>query len=80
MSCKDITEKANQYLDKDLSFFGRLKVKMHLRMCGHCQRYVEQLNTTIQILGKMKKSNTTADSTVDAVVDSLKEQNKNTDK
>ena len=78
MSCKDITEKANQYLDKNLSFFGRMKVKMHLRMCGHCQRYVDQLNTTIQILGKMKKSDTTDDSAVDEVVESLKEHDKNT--
>jgi hypothetical protein len=75
LSCKDITEKANHYLDKDLSFFARLKVKMHLRMCIHCQRYVDQLNTTILVLGQMKKTDTTNDSTVDAIVESLKEHN-----
>ena len=75
MSCKDITENANQYLDKDLPFFKRLKVSIHLRMCIHCQRYIEQLNTTIQILGEMKKSNTIDDSTVDTIVESLKGHN-----
>lgn len=76
LSCKDITENANQYLEKDLPFFTRLKFKMHLKMCIHCQRYVEQLQTTIQLLGKMKQPFRTEDATVDNIVDSIK----NTDK
>ncbi len=72
LSCKDITEKASEYLEQDLPFFVRLKFKMHLKMCINCQRYVNQLQTTIQLLGKMKQPVTTDDSTVDNVVDFLK--------
>jgi len=72
LSCKDITEKASDYLDKDLPFFTRLKVKMHLQICKHCKRYVEQLQLTIQALGKLKKSSTVDDSTVDSIVEVLK--------
>ena len=72
LSCKEITEKANDYLDKDLPFFTRLKVKMHLRICVHCKRYVEQLQLTIQALGKLNKSHIVDDSTVDSIVENLK--------
>ena len=72
LSCKEITDKANEYLEKDLPFFVRLKFKMHLKMCINCQRYVNQLQTTIQLLGKMKQSVSTEDSTVDNIVDILK--------
>jgi len=72
LSCKEITEKASDYLDKDLPFFTRLKVKMHLRICVHCKRYVEQLQLTIQALGKLKKSHVVDDSTVDSIVDQFK--------
>ena len=55
LSCKDITENANQYLDRELGFFGRLNVKIHLMICVNCKRYVEQLRTTIAMLGKLQK-------------------------
>ena len=77
LSCKEITEKANEYLEKDLPFFVRLKVKMHLKMCIHCQRYVEQLQTTIQLLNKMKQSTATDDSTVDGMVNFIKNNENN---
>jgi hypothetical protein len=46
---------------------------MHLRMCIHCQRYVDQLQMTIQMLGKMKKAETIDDATVINIVSALKE-------
>ena len=76
LSCKEITERANEYLEKDLPFFVRLKFKMHLKMCINCQRYVDQLQTTIQLLGKMKQPVSTEDSTVDNIVDILKNSDK----
>jgi hypothetical protein len=55
LSCKDITENANAYLEKDLPLSKRLSVRMHLFMCVHCRRYVDQLRITIQTLGLMKE-------------------------
>ena len=50
LSCKDVTNKANDYLERDLSSFGRLKFALHLAMCVHCRNYVSQLRTTIKAL------------------------------
>ena len=77
LSCKDITENANKYLEKDLPFFVRLKVKMHLKMCIHCQRYVQQLQATIELLGRMKQPVNTDDQTVNNIVKIIKNSDKN---
>ena len=77
LSCKDITENANKYLEKDLPFFVRLKVKMHLKMCIHCQRYVQQLQATIELLGRMKQPVNTDDQTVNDIVKIIKNSDKN---
>ena len=77
LSCKEITENANKYLEKDLPFFVRLKVKMHLKMCIHCQRYVQQLQTTIELLGRMKQPVNIKEETIDDVVTAIKNSDKN---
>lgn len=52
-SCKDVTEHASDYLEKNLSFRQRLGYKVHLFICVSCRRYLTQLKLTIATLGKM---------------------------
>ena len=52
-SCKDVTEKANQYIDQELPLFTRLKVQLHLFVCVNCRVYLKQLRLTISTLGLM---------------------------
>jgi hypothetical protein len=54
-SCKDITEHASEYLEKELTFSKRLNMRLHLFMCLNCRRYVKQLQITVQTLGRMRK-------------------------
>lgn len=55
-SCKDITEHASDYLDRDLTLLQRAGFRLHLFMCVHCRQYVEQLKLTITTLGKIGKT------------------------
>jgi len=75
LSCKDITEQANEYLECELSFVKRLKFRMHLFMCNHCKRYVEQLNTTIECLKRYKTDGEVDQQTTQHIVDRLKQHN-----
>lgn len=72
LSCKDITEKANEYMDRELPFWSRLSVKFHLLMCVHCRRYVNQLKVTVQALGLLKQSDDVNENTVELIVQNLK--------
>lgn len=51
-SCKEITEKSSDYLDHNLPWWKRPGYWMHLAVCVHCRRYVEQLKLTIGVIGK----------------------------
>ncbi|MCI0507854.1 MAG: zf-HC2 domain-containing protein [Gammaproteobacteria bacterium] len=80
LNCKDITKKANGYLDKELPYFTRLQVKLHLLVCVHCQRYINQLRATIRALGKLKKDTSVSGQVIDDIVNTLKHARQNLDK
>jgi predicted anti-sigma-YlaC factor YlaD len=80
LSCKEITENANSYLDRELTFFTRMKVKMHLILCENCRRYMDQLQLTIQSLSNFRRDDTVSDDIVDKVVRSMKECEHQSDK
>lgn len=50
-SCKDISKITSE--DQKLSFFGKLKYKMHLFICHDCQNFV---NSMREITKMVKKS------------------------
>ena len=53
LSCKDINQNANQYIDGELTIRLRLAVGFHLLMCVHCRRFVRQLAATINTLRRL---------------------------
>ncbi len=54
LSCQKMSELSSQYLDKNLPFRQRMQIKMHLLMCKHCRRFMDQLATTIKVLQRFK--------------------------
>lgn len=50
LSCREVTEMANAYLDRELSWSTRAQFRLHLMMCKHCRRYVDQLAKTVTLL------------------------------
>ena len=54
LSCKQLTENANDYIEQNLPLKSRISVKLHLLMCIHCRRYVHQLKTTVTALTGLK--------------------------
>jgi len=54
LTCREVTEMANDYLDRNLNWLARVQFRLHLMMCRHCQRYVDQLAKTIMLLRRSK--------------------------
>lgn len=52
LNCREITDRASDYLDGDLSRGQRMGVHMHLLMCRHCRRLVRQLSRLRQTLAR----------------------------
>ena len=61
-NCKQIAEQASENIDTPLTGMARFKHKIHLLMCKHCERYVNQLelsSKTIASLEEHSKTNET---------------------
>ncbi len=75
LSCKDINQKASQYIDGELTIRQRLVVGFHLLMCVHCRRYVRQLAATINTLRQLPKKEC-SDRQMEHIIDRLLDDDK----
>jgi len=54
LSCKHTIAQSSDYLEKELSFWKKAGMKMHLVICVNCRNYVKQLKRTILMLRGIK--------------------------
>lgn len=47
LSCQQITQKASDYIEGRMNFWQRLQFRMHLRMCIHCNGFIQRLRIAI---------------------------------
>jgi len=50
LNCKQITERASDFIDATLPWHARLQVRLHLMMCRFCREYVRQLSLVTRTL------------------------------
>ena len=53
LTCRELVELVTDYLEGALSLAERHRFEGHLGTCRVCPRYVEQLRTTVRVLGKL---------------------------
>lgn len=53
MTCKELVELVTDYLDGVMPKQDRRLFEAHLEICPHCVTYLEQMRTTIRVLGKL---------------------------
>jgi len=50
LKCRDFAELVTPYLEGALPAHTRLAARFHLRLCGPCRRYLDQIRRTIRFL------------------------------
>ena len=55
LNCQKFTEQATDYMEGNLSFFQRMRFKLHAAMCGPCEEYLAQLRKTVHLLVGLPK-------------------------
>jgi anti-sigma factor RsiW len=51
--CRQAVELVTAYLDGALAPADRARLERHLAGCPHCTAYVEQIRTTVTVLGRV---------------------------
>ena len=74
LSCKDVTEEANSYIDDELPFMKRISVRMHLFICKNCRRYMDQLHLTVQTLGQIYTPESISEERSQKIVECFKKE------
>jgi anti-sigma factor RsiW len=61
MTCQELVELVTEYLEGTLAPADRLRFDAHLGTCPGCTAYVEQMRTTIRVLGKLSEESLSED-------------------
>ncbi|WP_235654227.1 anti-sigma factor family protein [Mycolicibacterium houstonense] len=57
MNCNELVELVTAYLDGSLDLETRARFDVHLLECDGCQNYVQQLQATVDTLGRIRDDN-----------------------
>ena len=50
LNCKEITDRASDFVDAGLPWQTRLQVRLHLMMCRFCREYIRQMTLVVRTL------------------------------
>lgn len=50
LSCRDVVKQADQLIDDEMSWRGKLAIRFHLLICHNCRRYIKQLRQLISAI------------------------------
>lgn len=58
LSCKDVTERASDLIDGNLSTWDALQMRLHLAMCKGCDAFIGQLRMTRDVTRSVAEAET----------------------
>ena len=53
LTCQELVELVTNYLEGGLRPAERVRFETHIAQCQHCSTYLDQMRTTIRLLGKL---------------------------
>lgn len=71
LSCQDVSARMTDYIEKQIPWWERLSLTMHLLLCDHCARYARQMRATVQAMRRMARP-LASDQTVEGVLELVK--------
>jgi anti-sigma factor RsiW len=72
VTCQEFVELVTDYFEDRLPAEDRARFVRHLEVCEHCTRYMAQLRTTINTLGRIEPEQISPDAR-DALLDAFRD-------
>ncbi|MGH8462120.1 MAG: zf-HC2 domain-containing protein [Stenotrophobium sp.] len=61
LNCREVNQRATDYLELQMNWRERLAVRMHLLICWTCRRFLRQLDLTRNTLRRIRLKSSDAD-------------------
>ena len=55
LACQELVEIITDYLEGALSPADRARFESHIRACGNCTAYLEQIRQTVAVVGRLRE-------------------------
>lgn len=56
LACKQFVELVTAYFDNALPEADRVRFEAHLAECPHCKRYLNQMQVTVKLVGRLSEA------------------------
>ena len=53
LNCREISERASEFVDGELPLRTRVQMRLHLRLCRFCREYVRQMALVVHTLPRL---------------------------
>lgn len=53
LSCKEVVAHSEELLEGEAGLLRRIQIRMHLRVCEHCTRYIRQLSLMLRAFRRL---------------------------
>lgn len=50
LTCREVSERSNDYLDGRLGFWRGMEMRLHLLACRYCRAFVRQMQAAIRLV------------------------------
>lgn len=71
LSCKDVSRLSTEYLEHQLDWSLKLKIRFHILICGYCRKFIRHMDTMHQYVYRQQKLNYLGGKELDAKVDKI---------
>lgn len=75
LSCRELTEQADAFLDREMPLWKRMQVRLHMLMCSGCNRFVDQMRVTRRLITAEECRKTAHDTAnIDSILTAFEEE------
>lgn len=61
LTCREVTERANDYVDGEFGFWASMEVRFHLFACKYCRGFVGQMRTVVGLVRRREEPSPSAE-------------------
>lgn len=73
LKCRQMTQRASDHIDRELTFWPALQYRIHLLMCRRCRRFLHNFRQSIVMVRRLRRVSVEQEQ-IDTVIQRIRAQ------